>query len=46
VSKNSPTNCACAWSAATVVKIATELEAAITALKEQDRAADKNRPPG
>ena len=28
------------------VKIAAELEAAIAALKEQDRAADAKRPPG
>ena len=28
------------------VKIAAELEAAIAALEEQDRAADAKRPPG
>ncbi len=43
MSKNSAPRCAAAWSAATVVKIAVELETAITTLEKSNRAAEEKR---
>jgi hypothetical protein len=46
MSKNSAPRCAAAWSAASVVKIAAELEVAITPLEKTNRAAEENKLPG